>query len=169
MPMQQDSPQEGTPVADGSAGAGQGAPRPGVYILIFALSEALVTTVGRLGPVAFPQGGYAYVGSGMGGVEARVRRHLREHTKPRWHLDYLLPLAEPAVAVIGYTREPAECALAGRLGSRFLTFTRFGSSDCRCQGHLFHSPELAPLTAAAQSAVEALGCPKRLLELSSLL
>ena len=138
---------------------------PGVYVLVFLLHEAIEIPVGRLGSLAFPAGVYAYVGSGMSGVEARVRRHLRGHQRPRWHLDYLLPNAKPATAIIGYTSQPLECALADSIGRRFQVFRRFGSSDCRCPGHLFRGEDLPVIANAALDALRGLGCAPKILPL----
>lgn len=131
---------------------------PGIYVLIFHLSRKATVAVGRLGELDFQAGWYGYVGSGKSGVEARVRRHLRAHDRPHWHLDYLLPLGKPASAIISHTEESLECPLAHRLGDQFQVIPRFGSSDCRCPGHLFHSPEQAGLEEAAVQGMTALGC-----------
>ena len=131
---------------------------PGIYVLIFHLPEDLTVTVGRLGERRFEGGWYGYVGSGKSGVEARVRRHLQAHNRPHWHLDYLLPQGQPTAAVIGHTEDSLECPLARRLEQQFQVVPRFGSSDCRCSGHLFHSPQRAPLQGAAVQGMTALGC-----------
>ena len=133
--------------------------RSGIYILIFHLSADVKAAVGRLGELRFDRGSYAYVGSGKSGVEARVRRHLRNHDRPHWHLDYLLPLGQPTAVIIGHTNESLECPLAHRLEQRCQVIPRFGSSDCRCPGHLFHSPEPGSLEDAAVRGMTALGCP----------
>ncbi len=130
----------------------------GIYVLIFHLSEDVTVTVGRMGDVDFQSGWYAYVGSGKSGVETRVRRHLRTHDRRHWHLDYLMHLGKPATAIIGHTEESLECPLAQHLGTSFQVLPRFGSSDCRCSGHLFHSPEQSPLEEAAVQGMAALGC-----------
>lgn len=132
---------------------------PGIYVLIFRLPEDLTIAVGRLGELRFGSGWYSYVGSGKSGVDARVRRHLRAHGRPHWHLDYLLPLGQPKAAIIGHTDDSLECPLARHLEQYFRVVPRFGSSDCRCSGHLFHSPERAPLQDAAVQGMTALGCP----------
>jgi sugar fermentation stimulation protein A len=49
----------------------------GVYILLIALPREETIPVGKLGPIRFPEGFYAYVGSAMNGLESRVTRHLR--------------------------------------------------------------------------------------------
>ena len=131
----------------------------GIYVLIFHLPRDVAVAVGRLGELVFQTGWYAYVGSGKSGVEARVRRHLRNHDRPHWHLDYLLPLGQPSAVIISHTNESLECPLARRLEHRFKVAPQFGSSDCRCPGHLFHSPEQGSLEDAAVRGMTALGCP----------
>ncbi len=131
---------------------------PGIYVLVFELAEEMEVAACRLGSLLFPSGWYGYVGSGMAGVGMRVRRHLRPHSRPHWHLDYLLPHGVPTAVVIGQTSEPLECPLARCLERNFQVFRRFGSSDCRCPGHLFHSPEMAPLTDVALESIKNLGC-----------
>ena len=130
----------------------------GIYVLIFHLSRDVAVAVGRLGELVFQTGWYGYVGSGNPGVDARVQRHMRTHDRPHWHLDYLLPLGQPTAAVIGYTDDSLECPLAHHLELRCRVIPRFGSSDCRCPGHLFHSPEQASLEDAAVQGMTALGC-----------
>ncbi len=139
---------------------------PGIYVLVFALTGQMGISVGRLGSLDFPAGGYAYVGSALRGVGTRIRHHLRPHRHPRWHLDYLLPHGEPAAVIAGHTSEPLECLLAASLNRRFEVFRRFGSSDCRCPGHLFHCERLPLIADAALEALEALGCRPRVLPFS---
>ena len=133
--------------------------RAGIYDLIFHLPMDRLVSVGRLGALRFDLGWYGYVGSGNSGVDARVRRHLRAHERPHWHLDYLLPLGQPTTAVIGHTEDSLECPIARHLEQQFQVVPRFGSSDCRCPGHLFHGKERAPLEVAAVHGMTALGCP----------
>lgn len=114
--------------------------------------------MGRLGKMGFPRGWYGYVGSGMGGVGSRVRRHLRPHDHPYWHLDYLLPHGTATAVVVAQTSERLECSLARSLGENLRVFPRFGSSDCRCPGHLFHSCGFAPLVAASVDGMKGVGC-----------
>jgi Uri superfamily endonuclease len=49
----------------------------GSYILLLELTKSQNITVGRLGILLFLKGVYAYVGSALNGIEARVKRHLR--------------------------------------------------------------------------------------------
>ena len=145
---------------------GEGGRRPGIYALLFVLARETTLTVGRLGRLTFPGGCYVYVGSGMAGVGNRIRHHLRPHPHPRWHLDYLLPRGEPAAIIAGHTSQPLECPLAASLGRRFKVFRCFGSSDCRCRGHLFHNEELPPMANAVLDAIQGLGCEPLVLPVS---
>lgn len=112
----------------------------GVYLLfITAWGRA---RVGRLGEQEF-DGGYVYVGSarGPGGIK-RLFRHYGVaegwRREGRWHIDRLLALGQLEAALFIDSREPVECLLARRV-SRVapLAVPGFGSSDCRCPGHLF--------------------------------
>ena len=140
--------------------------RPGIYALLFILSRETTVTVGRLGRLVFPGGCYVYIGSAMAGIGNRIRHHLSPHPHPRWHLDYLLPRGKPAAIIAGHTSQPLECPLAVSLGRQFEVFRRFGSSDCRCRGHLFHNEELAPLVDAVRETIQGLGCDPFVLPIS---
>ena len=137
--------------------------RPGIYVLLFKLREDTRLAVGKLGILNFPAGGYAYAGSGMRGAEARVRRHLRPHDRPSWHLDYVLLVGEPVGAILGHTTERLECAMAESLGHHFQVLPRFGSSDCRCPGHLFQDNDLPAIASTAWDVMQRLGCAPMLL------
>ncbi|MEO2141483.1 MAG: GIY-YIG nuclease family protein, partial [bacterium] len=61
----------------------------GSYALVLRLPSRRRVAVGRLGEVDFPKGYYIYFGSALGGLKARVARHLRHEKKLHWHADYL--------------------------------------------------------------------------------
>lgn len=63
----------------------------GCYILFLRFKREVLTRVGSLGIHRIPRGLYAYVGSakGPGGIEARVKRHIRKDKRVKWHIDYL--------------------------------------------------------------------------------
>ncbi|MDD1765398.1 MAG: GIY-YIG nuclease family protein [Methanomassiliicoccales archaeon] len=113
--------------------------RKGAYVLFLRISKRCEIRIGKLGTFGFPKGEYAYVGSGMKGVETRVLRHLSESKRLHWHIDYLLEVGE----VIGFTLFPCEerieCVLndfvSGLPGS-IDPVKGFGSSDCDCFSHL---------------------------------
>ncbi len=111
----------------------------GVYILVIQLDRITEVEVGRLGMLRFAPGTYAYVGSAMRGIEARVRRHLRKRKRLRWHIDYLLafPAARVTAVYVRETPKRLECEVADALAAECRVVPGFGSSDCRCKGHLF--------------------------------
>ena len=117
--------------------------RPGTYVLVLELEGDTALPVGRLGRIAFSAGFYTYIGSafGPGGLRARIGRHGQRFKKCRWHVDYLRRFAE--IREIWYTGHPekTECRWAQTLrqtrGVRVVS-PGFGSSDCRCESHLFH-------------------------------
>jgi len=116
----------------------------GVYALLIRLEEPLELGVGKLGTVKLPAGYCLYLGSAMGGLAARIRRHLRRRKKLRWHVDYLTSVAVPDEVWWTECEERAECdwAAAGlRLPAATTPAAGFGASDCRCGSHLVHVPE----------------------------
>lgn len=113
----------------------------GVYLLFFTISSEIETEIGKLGRYSFLPGRYVYVGSGMGGVFARVKRHLCGCQCKRWHIDYLLEKTENRKAVIYLTDcKEMECSLSQMVkniaGSQN-PVKGFGSSDCSCYSHLY--------------------------------
>ena len=114
----------------------------GVYCLLMLLAEDASLRVGALGRVSFPKGVYAYVGSAQGGIEQRVRRHLGETKRMRWHIDYFLSVARTVTVVsVPTDRKSSECAIAKSLlrsPAAQAVVRGFGSSDCRCESHLIH-------------------------------
>jgi sugar fermentation stimulation protein A len=115
-----------------------------VYIAVFHLVRPRRIPVGRLGTFDFPPGFYFYAGSAQRGLSARLARHARRRKPLRWHIDYLSVEARMLGAVIVDGPKRKECELAGELAECCARpVAGFGSSDCRCDGHLFHAPTLA--------------------------
>ena len=115
----------------------------GVYIAVFYLAAGSDIQVGRLGRFAFRRGVYLYVGSAQRNLPARLERHGRKTKPMRWHIDYLSAHAEMlgAITVAGPRRR--ECELAKEMAGLFEPAAPgFGTSDCRCGGHLFYAPQL---------------------------
>ena len=111
----------------------------GTYVLLIRVPENVEIRVGALGILRFDAGEYAYVGSayGPGGIEARVKRHLRAEKKIRWHIDHLLEHAEVDSVLI------KECVDEGGRGNRMMEcpyIPGFGSSDSPLPSHLFMCP-----------------------------
>jgi Uri superfamily endonuclease len=115
----------------------------GSYALVLRLPSRRRVAVGRLGEVDFPRGYYIYVGSALGGLEARVSRHLLHEKKLHWHADYLsaaVPWSQVWQLADGQTwecvwaREVIELTAANRGVAH--PAPGFGSSDCHCSTHL---------------------------------
>ena len=115
----------------------------GAYVAVFLLPKARRIRIGRLGRFDFAAGVYLYVGSARRNLTARLDRHARRRKPLRWHIDYLSVHARMAGAIVVEGPEAHECALAAELAETFdRAVPRFGSSDCRCAGHLFYAREL---------------------------
>ena len=129
----------------------------GVYILLIRLNESQKISVGRLGVQYFSKGFYAYVGSALNGIESRVNRHLSNDKKHFWHIDYLLDKARVFEVVLIPTEEKLECTLARALKEKLLCISRFGSSDCSCQGHLFFASKRCELEIRVEKVLSDMG------------
>lgn len=110
----------------------------GSYLVVLELAEPAEIETGSLGRIYFPAGWYVYAGSARKGLSARVARHLRRSGKRlRWHVDYLARQTRSARGLALASYDNLECELAEaltRIGG--LRIPGFGSSDCRCPGHL---------------------------------
>ncbi len=134
----------------------------GRYVLLLHVPEGLVLEVGSLGRLEFPTGHYGYSGSAARGLQARLSRHARREKAVHWHIDRLT--ARDGVRVLGAVvlplAGPSECETADDLvrsaGGRRL-HRGFGSSDCRCPGHLVHLGGWEDVRAATASLEDAGG------------
>lgn len=119
----------------------------GTYALIICSETKLQLQVGRLGICDFSQGYYIYAGSALGGLEGRLRRHLRKDKKLHWHIDYLLQYTRIVEVWYCLNGERLECTwneiLTGIPGA-VPHVNGFGSSDCRCRTHLAHFSSKLP-------------------------
>ena len=131
----------------------------GSYILLIKLPAEQVLTVGRLQDIRFHSGYYAYVGSAMNGVKSRLSHHLRQDKKPHWHIDYLLQRASIIDIGICQAENRVECEIARALGSQFDSIPGFGSSDCRCQSHLFFTPDGKQMKGAIRAVLASMAKP----------
>ena len=116
----------------------------GTYILIVRIAKGEEINVGRLGAFFFRRGYYLYVGSafGPGGVNARIRRHLRSGKKQHWHIDYLTSKGTAVDVWFACHEEKHECVWAEifeGVPSLEHPVPGFGASDCSCGSHLFYS------------------------------
>ncbi len=114
----------------------------GTYALILANLSPMALAPGGQVPVILPPGILIYVGSalGPGGLASRVGRHLRHHKTMRWHIDWLttaLPVQAVWVDASGRRLECQWAEILLRSPGVTIPVAGFGSSDCRCQAHLF--------------------------------
>lgn len=115
-------------------------PDSGTYVLIVLVSAEGSFRVGEWGELEPADGYYAYVGRAKKGLVARLSRHVSSRKKRYWHVDYLLEHADLVEAWL-FVLEAGECDVASRLveaGGKRHGLERFGSSDCRCPGHLVY-------------------------------
>ena len=129
----------------------------GLYLLLLRLDKSQQIYVGRLGRRLFLKGFYAYAGSALNGLESRVNRHLSDDKKLFWHIDYLLEKASVYEVILIPTEEKLECILAAALEKRLVCIRHFGSSDCKCPGHLFYAAEKKELDRQVTVALASLG------------
>ena len=135
----------------------------GTYVLILRLRQTRRLTIGRLGSFIMEAGHYAYLGSafGPGGVAARVGHHLDPAKSLRWHIDYLLTIAEPVEAWYAASDRKMEkdwADLLPRVPGLRPCIPRFGASDHRRgkASHLFFSRKRPSFAAFEQRVREEL-------------
>jgi len=109
-----------------------------VYAVVFNLSEQTTVEIGALGEIDFRPGMYVYVGSAMNNVEKRIGRHFSFEKKEHWHIDYFSKAAEPIDYFILPEVSEYECVLADIVSGFAEPVEDFGSSDCRCDAHMFY-------------------------------
>ena len=129
----------------------------GTYALLIDLPEQTSIEVGRLGEIRFDRGFYAYIGSAMNGLENRIERHLGEDKKLYWHIDYLLEESDIEKVLFGVSDEKKECEVAEGISDSFTMVKNFGSSDCECDSHLFHSKGFSRLEKKIRSSFKESG------------
>lgn len=140
-------------------------PASGIYVLILELEKSGSYSIGKLGNLPFPAGFYAYVGSALNGLNARISRHLRPEKSLHWHIDYFLQYAR--IINVVYKELPKkrnitklslreECIIATSLESSPKYIKGFGCNDCRCHSHLFYSKKARFLEDKATKAMQSL-------------
>jgi len=117
-------------------------PRPGTYALLLSSTANDEIQIGKRGKLRLRPGYYLYVGSalGPGGLRARLAHHLRPAERPHWHIDYLRAHTIPEQVWFSYhlrSREHAWARCISAISSVSAPMAGFGSSDCRCETHLF--------------------------------
>lgn len=119
----------------------------GIYVLLILIGEDSAVNIGSLGKISFKKGLYAYVGSAQNGLEKRVARHFKKDKRKFWHIDYLLENEQVGIVEVFYKEagKEEECRIANKIGETNQPIIGFGSSDCKCESHLFklNDPDLA--------------------------
>ena len=134
-------------------------PAKGSYILIAKLDVEKEIPVGSLGVVTFQRGFYAYLGSALGGFKSRINRHLTKSKLPKWHIDYLLNEASLLQVFLCDTERRLECLLSRVMIDEISFIPAFGSSDCRCQSHLYFANDKPSLQLGIRKAVTEVALP----------
>ncbi|MEW6425602.1 MAG: GIY-YIG nuclease family protein [Bacillota bacterium] len=130
---------------------------PGAYILFIFLGQKQNIRAGALGNITFLPGWYAYVGSAMGGLRARVYRHLKRDKKIRWHIDYFLSVGELKEVFVMESARKIECSISRCLAKRLLpAVLHFGTSDCTCKTHLFFASTKVELRKAVEETYQSM-------------
>lgn len=148
----------------------------GSYILIARVKKDSKIDIGKLGKLDFKKGYYCYVGSANGktvSLENRLKRHIKlsieKKGKLRWHIDYFLTNHNVLLnGVIAFEKKPrkseceprksecepreSECGLSHILEkSADYTVKKFGSSDCKCNSHLYRFKSLKKILDVVES------------------
>ena len=114
----------------------------GTYALVAHLPESRKIMIGSRGN-EFPKGYYVYVGSALSGLEKRIGRHMSSSKTKHWHIDYFLEHAKILDVRTIVSGERYECLVSRTV--RQLADSEpmdgFGSSDCRCNTHLYYFSE----------------------------
>jgi Uri superfamily endonuclease len=105
---------------------------------VLRTDRRVALAVGRLGTRSFPGGWHVYAGSARAGLRARLRHHLAPGRPAHWHVDVLRGVGHLAELWVVLGSQRIECGLAAALGKQpgAQPCPGFGSSDCRCGGHL---------------------------------
>jgi len=117
----------------------------GIYLLLISVNVNINVVIGALGSVNFEKGMYVYVGSAQNSLEKRMARHFTGNKRKFWHIDYLLGNCTVKLlkAFFKETVKQEECKIAKKIGKTNIPIKGFGSSDCRCESHLFKVENLS--------------------------
>ena len=117
--------------------------KSGTYIVVLRSDRPKTVQIGKLARLDIKKGYYVYIGSalGPGGVLARLKHHSKVSARPHWHLDYLRAEIEFYEAYALHSPDRKECEWASIMENMegvCEPLKGFGSSDCRCNTHLFY-------------------------------
>ena len=107
------------------------------YLLEIENNKERRINIGCLGKLNFKKGFYIYVGSAKKNLLSRIRRHFSKEKKIFWHIDYFLKEEGVEIKKV-WKASLEECKIARVLSLSGRVIKNFGSSDCKCGGHLFY-------------------------------
>lgn len=121
----------------------------GCYSLILRIWKPSTVRIGALGYVRFNEGFYVYVGSALGSkaqnLKNRLKRHLSNSKKIKWHIDFLLSNENVSIerVIVCKIVDRVECLVAKEIANIGLynpQLRGFGSSDCKfgCFSHIIY-------------------------------
>lgn len=141
----------------------------GCYCLIINLDKTCNIEIGKLGEVNFNKGCYAYVGSAMNSLQARIERHINDEKKLHWHIDYFLKNKNSKITDVIYnvSDEKIECNLSGELSTKSKGITGFGCSDCKCESHLYYFKNRKDAIEWVENAYDSIAMDYELSELTA--
>lgn len=114
----------------------------GVYLVQMSVPVPFMMNLSSGREILLHPGVYCYVGSAQRGLGPRVARHAKKNKPLRWHIDYLTCQYPANYCWLWYdARKNFECEIARTLARKLELVPGFGSSDCRCPGHLFRGSQ----------------------------
>ncbi len=134
--------------------------------MILRIWSPSTVRIGALGYVGFDEGFYVYVGSALGSkaqsLENRLRRHLSNSKKIKWHIDFLLSSKNVSIerVIICKTLSRVECLIAkeiAKIGLYNPQLRGFGSSDCKlgCFSHIIYLGDSITIKEATMKVLNA--------------
>ncbi|AFH42105.1 GIY-YIG nuclease family protein [Fervidicoccus fontis] len=115
----------------------------GYYVLFLKCTRDVNVKIKDRGEFYFKRGYYAYIGSSFirGGIQARLRHHLKKKKKKFWHIDFLT--SNESFTIAGYIclssqKRGLEAELAEAAEEYCEPYIKgFGATDTKDAGHLF--------------------------------
>ncbi len=115
-------------------------PDKGNYCIIIEVLKDSRIKIGAKGFMNFNKGYYVYVGSALGSLSTRIKRHLSDDKKKHWHIDYLLLNKNTKIKQVIYTycTKKIECDVSHNIDESSVDYIKlFGCTDCKCMSHLY--------------------------------
>ncbi len=111
----------------------------GSYLFLLECSKNKKVEIGALEDVKFNKGFYCYVGSAKQGLSKRIKRHKAKRKNHHWHIDYLREECSVTGSWPIRIQSDIECSMAKDIKKvSDGIIENFGSSDCKCESHLFY-------------------------------